>query len=415
MGCKQSVVGRLRSHRTYFIASLAMVASMCLMAVTSTITTSTASAASGNSPFRVLMIDGLSGGFQPIGEANLVGFKAAIKLINAKGGIDGHHVVLTTKDDQGSPQVAINVLQAALASGPKPNLVYAGGSSTENLALLPTLTRDKILSVEQGGSTLLSNGNTYPYNYTTAPLPTFEYGAIGNFFLAKGVKSVGILSSDDALGASEIALMKPEFAKLDISYTIQQYSDTALDMTPQIQALKAANAKGLVIIGYGTPIPHILSNISTIGWNVPVVGNLAVAATPLTTLVPASQLSSLQLIALELQKYKPLSQQTPGVAAGLRAILAGAGGKLTQPIYTYSLSYDAIELMAAAGNQAKSINTATLVNALNHLKHVKNPPYISLPVMTFTPTNHAPSAPPQDYFFAPATSPVKDGMFTQSS
>ena len=211
------------------------------------------------------MIDGFSGGFAPIGGANLAGIKAAAEVINADGGILGHKIVITTKDDQASPQVAVNVLQASLASGPKPNLIYAGGSSTENLALLPILTQDKMLSMEQGGSTELSDGTKYPYNYTTAPLPTYEYAAIGQYFLNKGIHTVGVISSNDALGASEIALMQPAFQKLGLKFSVQQYSDTALDMTPQLEALKADNSKGLVVIGYGTPIPHIVNGLSTLG------------------------------------------------------------------------------------------------------------------------------------------------------
>ncbi len=366
-------------------------------------------AASSSTPFRVLFIDGLSGGFAPIGNGNLAGMNAAVSVINSEGGILGHKVELTSKDDQASPQDAVNILQASLSSGPTPNLVYAGGSSTENLALLPILTQKKILSVEQGGSTQLSDGTTFPYNFTTAPLPSYEYTAIGDYFQSKGIKSVGVISSNDALGASEIALMEPAFKKLGITYSIQQYSDTALDMTPQLEALKATNAGGLVVIGYGTPIPHIINNLTTLGWNVPVVGNLAVSATPLTTLVPLNELSNTQLIALILQKYKPIDQQTANVAKGLRAILAQ--GPITQPIYTYSLSYDALQLVALAAKNAGSIQTAAIVRALNHLKAVSNPPYISLPVMTYTSTLHAPAAPPQYYIFAPANSSVKDGMF----
>ena len=145
----------------------------------------------------------------------------------------------------------------------------------------------------------------------------------------------------------------------------------------------------------------------------PVVGNLAVAATPLTTLVPTSQLSNIQIIALILQHYKPLNQQTAGVAKGIRAIKAQ--GAITQPIYTYSLSYDMLQLVALAAKNVGSISTSALVKALNHLKPVSDPQYISLPVMTYTVTNHAPTALASQYVFAPANSPVTDGMFTSSS
>ena len=389
-------------------ASVALVSAACSSNNNNSTPTTSASA----TPFRVLFIDGLSGGFQPIGDGNLAGIKAAVQVLNAKGGILGHKVVLTPMDDQASPQNAVNILQSSLASGPTPNLVYAGGSSTENLALLPTLTKDKILSVEQGGSTALSDGATYPYNYTTAPLPSYEYTAIGDYFLKKGIKSVGVISSDDDLGSSELALMTPAFKKLGITYTVQNYSDTALSMTPQLEALKATNPGGLVMIGYGTPIPHIINDLTTLGWNIPVVGNLAVSATPLPMLVPLNELTNIQLIALILQKYKPLSAQPANIASALRAI--EAQGPITQPIYTYSLSYDALQLIALAAKNAGSIQTAAIVKALNKLKPVSNPPYISLPVMTYTKALHAPTAPAQYYIFAPANSSVTDGMFNGS-
>jgi len=70
-------------------------------------------AASSSTPFRVLFIDGLSGGFAPIGNGNLAGMNAAVSVINSEGGILGHKVELTSKDDQASPQDAVNILQKA--------------------------------------------------------------------------------------------------------------------------------------------------------------------------------------------------------------------------------------------------------------------------------------------------------------
>src|SRR5699024_9492722 len=67
---------------------------------------------------------------------------------------------------------------------------------------------------------------------------------------------------------------------------IETFDTASLDMTPQLQSLKNAGAKALVLDAYGAPLGHVLDNMQRLGWDVPIIGETTVTATNLIATPP---------------------------------------------------------------------------------------------------------------------------------
>lgn len=135
--------------RDQFIAILVAVAAIVV---------SGGALAQGNSPaggatYKVLVISAQTGPTAAFaGKILLPGIEAGVDDLNAHGGLLGKRVEVTSLDDQGDPTKSVSVLQTALASGNRPNMVFATVSSASALAMAPILQRENILTFTIVGS-----------------------------------------------------------------------------------------------------------------------------------------------------------------------------------------------------------------------------------------------------------------------
>src|SRR5277367_3857075 len=71
---------------------------------------SASSSGSSEGTYNVFAVEALSGPDAPYGQAAGDAVKAAVDVINSSGGVLGHKVVLTMKDDAGDPTTAVTLL-----------------------------------------------------------------------------------------------------------------------------------------------------------------------------------------------------------------------------------------------------------------------------------------------------------------
>jgi branched-chain amino acid transport system substrate-binding protein len=371
----------------------------------SVVSLGTTGAGASKSPFNVLMIAGTTGPVAPPTLAEIQATKAAAYVINHEGGIDGHPVAVKEVNDNLDPTTALSELQQAISGSQKPNLVFAGTTSNETLAMLPTLTRNKILSMELAGSGV----NDSPYQFALPNyLPNQATGlvnAIKKQF--PSAKKIGIAITNDAFGTSLLQAYEPAITKAGLTYSVQTFSDTATNVTPELQALQATNPDVLIASGYGAIGGYILQDRANLGWNIPTVGDGAEQSNDLPAMVPASALNNVFLIAQKLAVYEPLAKESPAFKTFWNATKL-EGSTFSQSIVLYTLSYDDLMLVYLAAKQANSISTTAIANALEHLKQPKVKPYVTWSTEGFTPTVHVEQAPASDYVLSSAY--TKDGL-----
>lgn len=375
------------------------------------------SGSANSSTVTVLNIDAASGSSAALGLATTAAFKAGAKYINAHGAILGHKVVIDTVNDNGDPTTAISDLDSYVAShSSPPTMVYPGVADSDGSALLPVLAKDGILSLH--GSVV----NTY-YDVKQSP-QAFSYlgpvaqqeQAIVNYMVTKGYKSVGILSEDIAFTQDETGYFEKALKAKGISYHAVSFSSSALNLVPQMSELQRAHPQALLVEALFGPAGYALVARADIGWTVPVIGDPAFGDSNVPALVPSKDLKNVSALIFKVNDYLPPAKQPMGLKAFL-SYLAPYRQKSWSgiPINSMAGGWDTLILLRAAAEQAKSLKTAALVRALEHLRKTSNPLYVTFPTVGFNSTTHAnlyTSA--SDYTVAPV-GPVVDGFIKPAS
>jgi branched-chain amino acid transport system substrate-binding protein len=340
--------------------------------------------------------------------------KASAAVINKNGGIQGKQIVVTTVDDKGDPTTAVTQLQKAINSGNKPVIWLDSGPANLAAAVLPILTQNKILSFNIGPTKDSSNPTKYPYNFDLSPSTPNYATAFCPFAKTQGNTKVAILYADDAYGSSlGPAIQKDCQAGGSTVTGIEKYADTALDMTPQLQKLQGGNPQSLILVGYGAPVGYVLKNISKLGWSVPVLGDVAVAATDVVSAAPPTGLlgqpeeARLRMEVFQSTVYQDPTKQPANLNTMIQALKAQGA---IQATLVLAYDYDGLQLSAAA---AKKANTTTDVAALAKAIEGLGAGEANTGVFEqyyYSSTNHSPNEPADAFTFA-KPSKVVDGQF----
>ncbi|MGA2209382.1 MAG: ABC transporter substrate-binding protein [Acidimicrobiales bacterium] len=388
--------------RSRLVVMAAVFGAACLLAScssgSSSPTTSSSNSTSttvSSTPFRVLAIVAETGPLAAINTAEMQGLKAAAKYINANGGIVGHQVQVTVVNDNLDPTTAASDLEQAISSGNLPNLVFAGTTSNETLALVPILNAHKLLSIQLTTSAQTIDPSKYPYAFTVASSTANESATLAAAVKSEypNAKKVGIIIGNDVNGTS---LLEGEKAALEADgfQVVDQTYDptTTIDMTPQLEALRADNPQVLVASGFGAVAGYILQGRAKIGWNVPVVGDASFSANPIATMVPKADLTGVVIATTKTAVYQPPSSWSPAFKTFV-TYTEQEGANFSQGIGIYSLSWDVLILAKMAATQANSLDSSAMVSALQALKQPAHPQYVSFPVEGYSPTLHSTNAP----------------------
>jgi len=367
--------------------------------------------ASNLPPFRVLAIVAQSGALASIAQASVQGLEAAADEVNQQGGILGHKVEVNVVNDNLDPTTAANALQQQISNGTMPNLVYAGSTSNETLALVPILTTNKLLSLQATVSAKTIDPTKWPYAFSLGPAT--DDAATGLAAAMKqgypNAKTVGIIIGNDVNGSSLLNSERSALQANGLNVVSQQYSPTStLDMTPQLQALKAENPDLLVASGFGAVAGYILAGREKLGWTVPVVGDASFSANNLAKLGTPSQLNGVSIATIKTFVYKDPAQQSPAFQTFYNATKA-KGADFSQSIVIYTIGWDTIQLAKLAAIQANSLDTVAMTKALENLNQPADPAYVSYPIEKFSPQKHSPILDPS--FDVTAGPYLKDGMF----
>jgi branched-chain amino acid transport system substrate-binding protein len=406
---KQSLV---RALSVIFAAAL-----VCAACSSSSKSSSSSSAASGSSsssagaatsssqPFHLAMVVGVTGALAGPTKGMIIGVKAAAAVLNKSGGINGRQVVVDVLNDESDPTTAVSVLAARLASGPRPDAVWAGSSGSDSLSLVPILTRDKLIGIGQAGADELNNPKLYPYYFSTAPTATSYSTSAANAMLAHGYKRVAIIATSDATGQSVATDFQKAFtAGGGVISGTQLFDPTALDVRAQLESLKATNPDALFIRGYGAPAGHVIDGLSAIAWNIPSYGDVAVGASNLPSLVTPNELTNVEIQLNNVDVQQP----TPSAAYTTFYNAVSSLTTVDQAVDAYSFGYDALMQLANACKVAQSTDTVKVSQTLETTTYVG-----VTATYKYSATSHFP-LPSNAFTFVPATAKVVNGQYAAS-
>jgi branched-chain amino acid transport system substrate-binding protein len=371
---------------------------------------------SAGTAYHVLALIALSGPTALDGKAEAVGVRAAATVVNAHGGILGHPVSLTVENDNGDATTALTDVTQAIDGSSPPNLVFAGTDGAETDAVTPLLAQHKILSIQPTIATRSYSPSYAPYNFsdtaTADALSTaFAQGAISK----SGAKTVGLLLPDDALGTLSAAPEEAVLKNDGVKYYVATYPAGGTDFTPELLRLKSDNIQALLATGLGTDAATIMTSRAKISWSVPLYGDGTVATSNVGSLVPAADLTGVQVFAFPVEKYVPPAQRTAAFTTFFSAVQKQNGGALSLAMYAYSAAYDVLPLAQAAAKQAKSVATPAMTSALLSLPaRPAAALYVTFPVEQFSHSDHALTL-GNNYLFVSPDPAAKDGLFAVPS
>jgi branched-chain amino acid transport system substrate-binding protein len=321
----------------------------------------------GSQPFVILDVTAVSGPYSVIGAPELQATRAAVNYLNSQGGMSRHKIVLDVKDDRGDASTAVSVLQQALSSGTKPDLVLPGVTSNETTALLPLLARNNLLSLATTGSAEITDTAKYPLSFGGSFEPQDGPGSEAAYLAKQGYKTVGVLSADDAYGTSWFSEISRALAAQKLKQVSVSYSPTALDLSPEMTKLDGQHPDVILAEGFGAPVGAIYAARVKLGnYSIPLVADNTIAAGDPSTTVgnPAAFKNSVEQAYL-VQKYEPLSSQRPAV----RTLLTWVKklGSVKAALSLYALSWDIVQTAKAAVAKAGSLDATKLASAMEHL------------------------------------------------
>jgi branched-chain amino acid transport system substrate-binding protein len=378
-------------HSTVMAGSAVALIGMGLAACSSSGSGGASTTSSTKAPFTILAIVASSGGLAAVTQSELAGMQAAAKYVNAHGGFNGHQVKITVKNDNLDPTTAASLMQEALSSGTKPDMVYAGTTSNEALAIMPIVTQNKIFSLQFDVSDQTIDPATHPYAFSIAS-STAAFGqevAAGTKSHYPNAKTVGIIIGNDVNGTSLLDSERPSLEADGYKVVVQTYNPvTTINMVPQLEALRAEHPDVLIASGFGAPAGYILKARAQIGWNIPVVGDSSFSANPLPSMASAAALQGVSVLAQPYAIYKPISQQSAAFQTLYHAVLP-ASGTFEVPFDLYAGGWDCVMVASAAATQAKSFTTAAMTEAMQSLTDPNSPLFLLGPYQ-YSATQHTP-------------------------
>ena len=324
--------------------------------------------------YNVFAVEALSGPEAAYGGAAGDAVRAAVDVINNSGGVLGHKVVLTMKDDAGNPTTAVTLLESELSGPTKPNLVVPGLFSTETVPLVPITTKAGILTVAPGDAQSLDDPAKYPLHFSCTPLGSSTATALIAEMKSKGYTKIGIAVTDDEASVSTESYLEADARAAGMTYTAAQLSLTAVDATPQVEQLMAAKPQVVIFVMDGASNGVLLRSRATLGWAVPFYTNTAGTSFNVGAQVPPADWKNVYLQAQSFLVYGNPGTQTPQFKT-FSAALSKYVPQVTQGMALYVNPYDPVLVWAAAANKAKSVDphkVAAAIEALTSSSQVPN-------------------------------------------
>jgi branched-chain amino acid transport system substrate-binding protein len=339
---------------------------------------------------------------------------AAVDVLNANGGILGHKVELEIIDDGGDPTQAVTKLQQRLSSGPKPNLVLPGNTSAEALPMAPIITEAGILSVQQASSTALDDPAKYPYMFKTPPVPETWAKSLADYAKGRGITKVAMLSGKDAFSTATAAATVAALQTAGIALSAETYAAQDLDMTAQLERLKATSPGLLYVVGGGAPIGYALESRVKIGWtDVPLLTDATASVTSLLTqAAPAGMVGTDQtkntfvhVLAAAVQG----AEQPNATGADTMIAALKKHGDITLPLNVF-FAYDAVMLAAKAAEATGTITDAAVQSKWLETVTPDVKGHWALTAYKFTPASHGPAVDASGVKIIPVTV-LKEGRY----
>jgi branched-chain amino acid transport system substrate-binding protein len=221
-------------------------------------------------PFDINVILPLTGGGAFLGKSEQISLGVAEEIMNKVGGVNGRPVHFAVQDDQTNPQVAVQLLNAAMAK----NVPIVMGSTLTAIcgAMAPLVKAGPVLwcfsSAYHPGA---DNGWGYFSGISSAD------GTAGSMRYARerGWHRIATIASTDATGQDnehvlDLALASTENAS-QTTVVREHFNPTDISVTAQMTHIKASGAQAVWVHTTGQSFGTVLRGLVDAGIDLPVI------------------------------------------------------------------------------------------------------------------------------------------------
>src|SRR6185312_4306711 len=218
--------------------------------------------------FEIQVVMPLTGGGSFLGQGEQQSLQLAEKVANAGGGIAGRPIHFVFHDDQTSPQVAVQLTNEIMAKHPA---VLLGSSIVAMCSAMGPLVQ------ASGPVEYCLSPGIHPdkgsYVFTSS-VSTLDLAAAAiRYFRMKGWTKVALMFSTDASGQDaergiKSVLDQPENKGMSI-VTTAHFNPQDVNVSAQIEQVKAANPQAFIAWSTGAPIATIFRAMLQAGLDVP--------------------------------------------------------------------------------------------------------------------------------------------------
>lgn len=360
-------------------------------------------------PYRLLILAPMSGALKTAGTGYSAAALVAVDDINASGGILGRKVVAKVVDDQSQPNQAVTLLQQELSGPERPDAVYAGATSNESLALVPILSREKIVNIGVSSSNVLNDPAKYPYTFRAVPPSKYYAEYLGRTLKAKGYQKISIVASNDALGKSISDDEKAGMTAAGLTVSEATFNSTDLDLTATLSQAKDQNPDAVVSSAL---LPQTSALILQAREKVGLTAPLYADATMSGDVASLVQPSALKDVSVASYAINFPAAATPALKKLTDAVKAKLDGKVPNYVLAYAYSYDAVKLLQVSAKVAGSTDADKVKAALENLPEQPAGTYLSFPQYKFTTASHFNMAVQDSDFDVKPLGAMVDGQFT---
>lgn len=364
--------------------------------------------ASGAESFDVLVIAGTTGAAATFAKNVAKAITYQGDKLNEEGGIDGRDVRVTVADSAGDPTKAVSQLQERLTGGDAPDLVYAGISSAETLAMLPVLTREKVLSIAATNNAAINDPDAYPYHFGIAPTAANQLSTVGTKLEELDVEKLAVLTSDDVFGEGTrdgIEQALEEMPDVEADYFTYQIAD--VNYSTAYQRAVNNDPDAIFMDGNGDAVGRLLSARQDIAPEIPALGGLGFSSVAPGSVVQPEALEGFESVVYQSTEHRGTDERPDSLNEFLDAMDFGTEFSAFNPM----LGADSLSAVALAVDQAGSADTEDVADALESLEA---PPttdhFLSVPSLTYSETDHFAQLPAEAYLWiTPST--LEDGLW----
>ena len=219
--------------------------------------------------YDITVVVPLTGGAAFVGQGHKDTLEALAAYVNKTGGIKGRPLHFTFRDDQTTPQAAVQLTTEALVSHPA---VIMGSSLVGMCLAMAPLMQDGPVHYCLSPAIHPKPGS---WTFSTSADSVDQIAAVMRYFRLKGWTKIAVLDTTDASGQDgdrsiDAVLNFPENKGVMTKVIHEHFNPPDISVAAQIERIKGSGAQALIAWVTGAPAATVFKGMIQAGLDIPV-------------------------------------------------------------------------------------------------------------------------------------------------